>query len=308
MNLLLRARACRQSWFPVAGKKRSGVSHEGQQGTVDYVMGTSPSSSSRALHHEEKQYSEKKRKHRHGHRLRLRYRHALGRDRGGGVEAHVEATCPICQETIGTRNPDGIVEHWSTLPCGHRFGSYCIKHYLRVAAEDRPSCPVCRQPVYHACGHPVLPSVAQPPTSGTTTAPGSSSSSSSNDSSSSSSSSSSNDSHGIMLGSDAHLFALRFVKCNYCLEKLAEAESRKNTSKGQSSVRRGLRWLRFLDRNRRGESEGSSEDSEAPLDENQRRQESANNGDWQGPWVDPFPKPRDTEWEKWWIAQGPQGA
>ncbi|KAJ4302139.1 Checkpoint protein hus1 [Collariella sp. IMI 366227] len=73
---------------------------------------------------------------------------------------YTEASCPICQEPIGVRNAEGVTERWSTLPCGHRFGSYCIKYYLGIAADEQPPCPICRTPAYHdECGHPVLPTV-----------------------------------------------------------------------------------------------------------------------------------------------------
>lgn len=70
---------------------------------------------------------------------------------------HVDVSCPICQEPVGQPTPEGTTESWSQLPCGHKFGSHCIKHYLGLVADDRPSCPVCRQNATHACGHPVLP-------------------------------------------------------------------------------------------------------------------------------------------------------
>lgn len=63
--------------------------------------------------------------------------------------------CPICQEPVGTANPEGVTEGWSSLPCGHRFGSLCIKRWLGMA--EQACCPVCREDVCHACGHPVLP-------------------------------------------------------------------------------------------------------------------------------------------------------
>ncbi|KAK0739661.1 hypothetical protein B0T21DRAFT_363048 [Apiosordaria backusii] len=68
-----------------------------------------------------------------------------------------ESSCPICTDPIGTKNPEGAVEGWSELPCGHRFGSHCIKHYLGIVADDRPACPICRQVAHHQCGHPVVP-------------------------------------------------------------------------------------------------------------------------------------------------------
>ncbi|EAQ86029.1 hypothetical protein CHGG_07282 [Chaetomium globosum CBS 148.51] len=69
-----------------------------------------------------------------------------------------ETSCLICQETIGTRNAEGLKEGFSMLPCGHRFGSRCIKRYLAITADEQPLCPICRHVSYHdACGHPVLP-------------------------------------------------------------------------------------------------------------------------------------------------------
>lgn len=71
-----------------------------------------------------------------------------------------EATpCPICQEPVGSPSPEGTIEGWSVLPCGHRFGSRCIKYYLGLVADERPSCPICRLPAHHRCDHPVLPAL-----------------------------------------------------------------------------------------------------------------------------------------------------
>jgi hypothetical protein len=229
------------------------------------------------------------------------------------AQAHVaEAACPICQEAIGTRTPDGIVEHWSMLPCGHRFGSYCIKHYLRVVADDRPACPVCRQPVYHLCGHPVMPTIVSPSVS--------------------------KKNHEITPAADAQLYKMRFARCLYCTgqPRILEFAYGHTTpeEKPTSRVAAAFRWLRIFDlvsrrrttsirqdrrwrershsaeRERGSELFRYSEDDQRPppIDDNRGRQQSASNGDWQGPWIDPFPRPRDMEWEKWWIAQAPQGA
>ena len=74
-----------------------------------------------------------------------------------------DITCLICQEPVGSRSPEGITESWSMLPCGHSFGSHCIKTYLGIAADEHPLCPICRHAAYHdSCGHPVLPFVLGP--------------------------------------------------------------------------------------------------------------------------------------------------
>lgn len=69
--------------------------------------------------------------------------------------------CAICQEPVGVLTPDGITEGWSTLSCGHTFGSICIKKWLGMI--DRPCCPMCREDVAHSCGHAVLPVVDKEP-------------------------------------------------------------------------------------------------------------------------------------------------
>ncbi|KAK3997674.1 hypothetical protein QBC44DRAFT_364484 [Cladorrhinum sp. PSN332] len=73
------------------------------------------------------------------------------------IEPETDPACPICQEPVGQKTPEGTTETWSELPCGHRFGSSCIKRYLGIVAEDHPQCPICRQRAYHSCNHPVLP-------------------------------------------------------------------------------------------------------------------------------------------------------
>jgi hypothetical protein len=65
--------------------------------------------------------------------------------------------CAICQEPVGVPSPDGITEGWSTLSCGHTFGSVCIKKWLGMI--ERPACPMCREEIAHSCGHAVLPVV-----------------------------------------------------------------------------------------------------------------------------------------------------
>lgn len=73
----------------------------------------------------------------------------------------VDPACPICQVDIGTKSPDGVREGYAVTPCGHVFGSVCIKQYLALTA-DKPLCPVCRTDLYHACAHPVLPATYDP--------------------------------------------------------------------------------------------------------------------------------------------------
>lgn len=74
-------------------------------------------------------------------------------------EDPADKMCPICHEEIGSPSPEGIVETWSVLPCGHLFGSHCIKHYIQMVAYNRPQCPICRYSLVHGCGHPVLPAL-----------------------------------------------------------------------------------------------------------------------------------------------------
>lgn len=76
-----------------------------------------------------------------------------------GLAVLIDVSCPICQEPVSKPTPDGIVESWSVLPCGHKFGSHCIKHWLGLVAGEKPCCPVCRKDACFSCGHPVLPVV-----------------------------------------------------------------------------------------------------------------------------------------------------
>lgn len=191
------------------------------------------------------------------------------------------------------------------LPCGHRFGSYCIKRYLSLTADEEPLCPICRHVAYHdACGHPVLPFLLNSDgthpdliidESGNVRPPNS--------------------------GED-----LLTAPCEYCRlleeeEQQVELSSGKNTGR-LATIKKPLRWLRELvpfARRRRlqvllAASENLNEEEASSSATNQRltRQEMrmrrrmpVNNATWEGPWVDV--QTRDVEWEKWWTAQAPRG-
>lgn len=72
----------------------------------------------------------------------------------------LDPACAICQVDVGTKSPEGVRETWSITPCGHVFGSVCIKRYLAIT--DKPLCPVCRTDLFHTCSHPVLPASYDP--------------------------------------------------------------------------------------------------------------------------------------------------
>lgn len=72
--------------------------------------------------------------------------------------------CPICQDPVGISNPEHIIESWTSLHCGHRFGNVCIQTWLQESLErndphnPNPSCPICRELAKHPkCGHLVCP-------------------------------------------------------------------------------------------------------------------------------------------------------
>jgi hypothetical protein len=78
--------------------------------------------------------------------------------------------CSICHDAVGVVNPEGIVESWASLHCGHRFGSACLQTWLQESLErDQhsvldPSCPVCRTEARHpTCGHAVVSPRVRPP-------------------------------------------------------------------------------------------------------------------------------------------------
>jgi hypothetical protein len=191
----------------------------------------------------------------------------------------VVTTCPICQEPVGSRNPEGITEDWSCLPCGHRFGSHCIKHYLRIVADDRPSCPICRQIAYHGCGHPVLPVLLD-----------------------------STNSIDICVDSKKATELVRNLQgtfCCYCRAKNGDAPMRA-LKRPRRRLRAAGAWLlsiataprRLLGRRqprprehavvyRRGTLLQPWDDDEV------------------SPWLDPYPRARDAQWERWWDAQEP---
>ncbi|RYP69588.1 hypothetical protein DL771_006025 [Monosporascus sp. 5C6A] len=69
--------------------------------------------------------------------------------------------CPICQDPVGIANPEGVVESWAELHCGHKFGSNCLRVWLRDSVgrnhSAQASCPVCRTVARHTtCGHPIV--------------------------------------------------------------------------------------------------------------------------------------------------------
>jgi len=192
---------------------------------------------------------------------------------GGTTKVQVETTCPICQEPVGSRNPEGITEDWSSLPCGHQFGSHCIKHYLRIVADDRPSCPICRQTAYHVCGHPVLPTVIN-------------------------STSTCIDAKKTI----ERVQNLQSTFCGFCRSGKGIVRMRV-IKRPKTKLKAAGAWLlslttvprRLLGRNR-----------------NRRREDVANGGSllqpWEddnGPWIDPFPRIRDPLWERWWDSQEP---
>ncbi|KAK3370158.1 hypothetical protein B0H63DRAFT_486320 [Podospora didyma] len=196
------------------------------------------------------------------------------------TKAQVEATCPICQELIGSRTPEGIVEGWSILPCGHRFGNHCIKRYLNIVADDRPSCPVCRQVAYHICGHPVLP--AQLKSDDGSAGP------------------------KIVEASALLVQEMRFSNCAYCQKQKASSGLRR--ARAPSKWRAAVGWLRYLRFNpkRLLRRQRRSLPSVLPPTYDLTPQPRGL-FDGHGPWVDPFPRTRDPAWESWWHKQAPCG-
>ncbi|KAK8035274.1 hypothetical protein PG993_010269 [Apiospora rasikravindrae] len=70
--------------------------------------------------------------------------------------------CPICQDPVGIPNPEGVTEAWTSLKCGHKFGTVCIQTWLQDSIDrdpnGTPSCPVCRAAAKHpGCGHAICP-------------------------------------------------------------------------------------------------------------------------------------------------------
>ncbi|KAI1376474.1 hypothetical protein F4677DRAFT_79305 [Hypoxylon crocopeplum] len=69
--------------------------------------------------------------------------------------------CPICHDPVGVANPEGIVESWTNLYCGHKFGTHCIQTWLQESINRdqnaSPSCPICRTTAKHPCGHLISP-------------------------------------------------------------------------------------------------------------------------------------------------------
>ncbi|KAI5867278.1 hypothetical protein GGS23DRAFT_168646 [Durotheca rogersii] len=76
------------------------------------------------------------------------------------VPPHLEE-CPICHDPVGIANPEGIIESWTKLHCGHKFGTHCIQTWLQesIDRDERanPTCPICRTTAKHPCGHLISP-------------------------------------------------------------------------------------------------------------------------------------------------------
>ncbi|KAI0144892.1 hypothetical protein BJ166DRAFT_79712 [Pestalotiopsis sp. NC0098] len=73
-----------------------------------------------------------------------------------------EEECPICHDPVGAANPEGTVESWTSLHCGHKFGDHCLQTWIQdsLDREDphnpEPTCPICRSVAKHpTCGHSV---------------------------------------------------------------------------------------------------------------------------------------------------------
>ncbi|TDZ33560.1 hypothetical protein C8035_v012151 [Colletotrichum spinosum] len=70
-----------------------------------------------------------------------------------------DSCCAICYEKVGEVKEEGDKEIWRYLPCGHRFGSDCLQHWLGVSSGDEPHCPWCRVSMRCDCGHPFVPTL-----------------------------------------------------------------------------------------------------------------------------------------------------
>lgn len=83
------------------------------------------------------------------------------------VDLHQLEECPICHDPVGAPNPEGTIESWNHLNCGHKFGDVCLQTWLQDSLDREdptnpdPTCPICRSVAKHPdCGHPVC----KPPT------------------------------------------------------------------------------------------------------------------------------------------------
>jgi len=209
-----------------------------------------------------------------------------------------ETTCLICQETIGTRNAEGLKEGFSMLPCGHRFGSRCIKRYLAITADEQPLCPICRHVAYHdACGHPVLPFLLNRDGTHPDLIA---------------------DKTGKLRPPKCSGEELMTALCEYCL--LPDEEKNKPEKKLPGRLETAgmpFRWLRAMlpfprkKKNTYDHQRTTSQENTTGQDHRLSRQEARNrrrtpasNGNWEGPWMDV--QSRDVGWETWWKAQAPR--
>ncbi|KAL2162767.1 hypothetical protein VTH06DRAFT_6603 [Thermothelomyces fergusii] len=254
---------------------------------------------------------------------RKRRRNGAASEKQASAAQIEDRICLICREVVGTRTPEGITEGFSMLPCGHRFGSYCIKRYLCLTADEEPLCPICRHVAYHdACGHPVLPFLLDPDGTHPDLV---------------------TDESGRARPPNSSAEALA-APCEYCRLPQEQAEQAERAERAAaklagrlSPIKKPLRWLRDMvplaskwrHRLFPAASEDSSEAEERPRsatttttntaaatattgerrltrqEMRARRRAPVNNGVWDGPWLDV--QTRDVEWEKWWMAQSPRG-
>lgn len=196
------------------------------------------------------------------------------------ITTEVDTTCPICQEPVGKKTPEGTLEGWSELPCGHRFGSVCIKHYLHIVSEESPTCPICRQTAHHSrCGHPVLPVVLN--------------SRNGNDSTS--------DTKTKRVVCSKDIQALQHTYCGYC-EEIRGRWGRSKASPGKQHRRwtAPFRWLRIFDFRR----PTPDPRMRVPLTPQDIIILDSNRGfppvSWGG-----YPRYNNPGWELWWAKQHP---
>jgi hypothetical protein len=84
----------------------------------------------------------------------------------GGTEIETlnpNKCCQLCEKKWGTQDGEGTVEYLVLMPCGHIFGSICIKHFISTELGDHSGreyrrCPARSHSLhYRGCGHTIRP-------------------------------------------------------------------------------------------------------------------------------------------------------